>query len=91
MFILVKAVSLFFDVLYFLILLRVLISWIPGINRYSTWVRMIDDLTDPIMQPIQRFTYRYINLGMIDISPIIAIFVLNIIRNIIMRMIFMFF
>ncbi|MGL5439191.1 MAG: YggT family protein [Filifactoraceae bacterium] len=90
-YIIIRAVNLFFNFIIMMIFARVFISWIPGINRYSNWVSFIDGFTDPIMEPIQKLVFRYINLGMIDISPMIAIFLVSIVENILIRLILMFF
>ncbi len=82
------AVSYFFEVLQILILIRVILSWVPNVNMYSAPVRFIYNVTEPIMEPVREFTARYINLGPIDISPIIVLFLLNVAKNLILRMLF---
>lgn len=90
MYIIIKAVDLFFYFLTTMIFIRVLISWVPGVNRYANWVRFIDSFTDPIMEPIQKLTFRYLNIGIVDISPMIAIFLLSFLRNVVFRLLYMF-
>lgn len=91
MYIIIKAVDLFFYFLSTMILIRVIISWIPGVNRFSPWVRFIDSFTDPFMEPIQRFTFKHLNLGMVDISPFIALLIISFVRNIVIRAIYILF
>lgn len=84
------AIYYFFNFLNILILARVLLSWFPSVNRYSQPVRFIINITEPIMAPVREFTSRYINLGPIDISPIIVLMLLGFIRNTILRLLFIF-
>lgn len=86
--ILARAVDLFFELLFLLILARVLLSWVRP-DPYNPIVRTIYSLTDPILDPFRQLLDRLIpqSAGMrIDFSPIIAIFVLDIIRKILVRL-----
>ncbi len=76
---LVDVVSAAFNVYTFLIIGRILLSWIPH-NPYNPAVRFVYDLTDPYLNIFRRVIPP---LGMIDISPIVAILVLNLIRSVI--------
>ena len=61
------------------IIIRVLLSWLPmagiRIDPYNPVIRALFSITDPILDPIRRFT----TVGMIDLSPIVAIIGLQII------------
>ena len=63
----------------FLILLRVLFSWIRP-DPYNPFVRIVHQLTDPIMEPLRRIIPP---MGMMDISHIIALIVLSIIQGLV--------
>ena len=64
-----------------LILVRCIISWLPNINIYKEPVRSIIRMVDIILNPIRKFMFKSgFNLP-IDISPIIAIFLINIIAR----------
>jgi YggT family protein len=54
------------------ILVRVCMSWFAITNASSTMpvVRLLDDITQPILAPLRRFIPP---IGMIDITPLIAI------------------
>ncbi|MBI6546180.1 MAG: YggT family protein [Cyanobacteria bacterium NC_groundwater_1444_Ag_S-0.65um_54_12] len=54
----------------FLLLAWVLLSWIPGIDRYHPLVRGISGMVEPTIRPFRRLLP---NLGPFDISPILAI------------------
>lgn len=82
---LVLTVNILFQFTSLLILARVILSWLPmlgvRIDPYHPLVRILFQLTDPILDPIRRFA----TFGMIDFSPIIALILLEVIRNILMR------
>lgn len=63
------------------IILNAVLSWFPVDGLYSV-KRSLDKIVDPILNPIQKQLYKYVNLGGIDISPIIALMLLSIIRKI---------
>ncbi|RME51514.1 MAG: YggT family protein [Caldilineae bacterium] len=54
-------------------------SWLPmagiRVDPYNPIVKILLDITDPILNPLRRFT----TVGMIDLSPIVALVVINII------------
>ncbi len=61
-----------FQVLIWLIVARALLSWFPD-TRSNQAVQILHQITDVILQPISRVVPR---MGMIDLSPMIAILVL---------------
>lgn len=90
MWVISQAIRYFFEIVQLLILIRVILSWVPNVDMYSKPVKLLYNLTDPIMEPVREFTARYINLGPIDISPIIVLFLLGFVRNLILRLLFIF-
>jgi YggT family protein len=77
--ILIGAVQLFFTVLELAVLARVLFSWIRP-DPYSPFVRIIVQITDPILQPLRRVIPP---LGMLDITPLVALIGLSIIQQVV--------
>jgi YggT family protein len=79
-------INVVFQVLWWAILIRVLLSWLPmagiRIDPYNPVVRILFDITDPILEPLRRYT----TIGMIDLSPIVALVGLEIIRSILMSL-----
>ncbi len=67
-----------FTILRAALLVRVLSSWFP-ISPYSVWVRWAFALSEPILKPLRQIVP---NLGMIDITPIIAYFALGLLQNV---------
>ncbi len=67
-----------FTILRAALLVRVLSSWFP-ISPYSVWVRWAFTLSEPILKPLRQVVP---NLGMMDITPIIAYFALGLLQNV---------
>lgn len=80
-----KFVSVLFDILIFLIFVRVILSWIYplGHSHGNRLVVFIFDATEPIMNLARKIPHR---IGMIDISPIIAFIMLEIVQYIIVSL-----
>ena len=80
------AINVVFQLLWWAILIRVLISWLPmagiRIDPYNPIIRTLFSITDPILEPLRKYT----TIGMIDLSPIVALFGLDIIRRILISM-----
>jgi YggT family protein len=82
---LASIVSLLFQVYSFLILIRVLLSWV-NTNPYQPridhpLVRVLYQVTDPVLKPLQRVIPPI--GGTLDISPIVALFALEIARRVV--------
>ena len=67
-----QLVTSFLRVLMWLIIARSLMSWFPN-ARGNRIVELLYQITDPILMPLQRLVPR---IGMIDISPIVAVLIL---------------
>ncbi|MGH2601491.1 MAG: YggT family protein [Dehalococcoidia bacterium] len=57
---------------------RAVLSWFP-INPQSPLIAVLNEITEPILAPLRRVVPR---IGMIDITPMVAIFVLYIIQRV---------
>lgn len=75
-------VSWTFSVLKIALIVRVLSSWLP-ISPYSGWVRWSYALSEPILVPLRRVVPT---MGGLDITPILAYFLLNIIESVLFRL-----
>lgn len=75
-------VSWTFWILKFALIVRVISSWLP-ISPYSGWIRWSYALSEPILAPLRRIVP---NLGGLDITPILAYFLLNIIESVLFRL-----
>jgi YggT family protein len=75
-------VSWTFTVLKAAIVVMVVSSWLP-ISPYSKWVSWSYRLSTPILAPLRRIVP---NLGGLDITPILAYILLNIIESFLYRL-----
>ncbi len=76
-----RFVDLLFNILIFAIIGRALLSWF-NVGPGNPIGRVLFELTEPILGPMRRVIPM---IGMIDISPIVAIFLLNFLQNIILQ------
>lgn len=87
---LIRIVAAIFEILNLIIIARVVLSWIrpnPSDERWRKVIKFIYDVTEPILGPIRRLLPRGGILG-IDVSPLIAIFALQIIHGFIRDLLF---
>ncbi len=70
-------VGLAFQIYFFLIIIYVLMSWIPGL-RESSFGELVEKLVEPYLGVFRSIIPP---LGMIDFSPIIALLALELIRS----------
>ena len=68
------AIALLIQIEVILIIVRVLLSWFPGINPYNPAVRVLRALVDPVLDPFRRVLPTFSG---IDFSPLLAILVLG--------------
>ena len=76
-------VNILFTLLELAILARVLLSWFR-LDSYHPVVNFVYQITEPILRPLRNIIPP---LGMIDISPIVALILMDIIRRIIQAII----
>ena len=81
MIVLTKALYYVLEVLKWLILARVLVSWLPmvgiHVDRSNPVMDVLYRITDPILSPLARFS----RVGNLDLSPIIAFFLISFLQN----------
>ncbi len=76
-------VNLFFYLLSLAVLARVLLSWVR-VSPYHPAVDFLYRITEPILAPLRRVIPP---VGMMDISPIIAMLLLQIIQTVLVEII----
>ncbi len=68
-----QVICLFTNLLVIAIIVRALLSWF-NMDPRSPLIQALNQITEPILEPIRRIMPR---LGMIDLSPLIAILLLQ--------------
>ena len=69
--------SMIFKVIYFLLVIRIILSWF-AVESYNEGMNMLMRITDPILAPFRRLPLQ---IGMIDLSPLVAFLVLNFLES----------
>lgn len=72
-----QVVCLVFTFLTIAIFARAIVSWF-NMDPRSPLIQILDAVTEPILDPIRRIMPR---LGMIDLSPLVAILLLQFVSN----------
>ncbi|MDQ3810051.1 MAG: YggT family protein [Chloroflexota bacterium] len=67
----------FLQILWLLILVRVLLSWFP-IDPRNPIIRVLFEITEPVLAPFRRVIPR---IGMFDLSPLAALLVIQFIQQ----------
>jgi YggT family protein len=88
-----NVVVAFFDILRFLILIRIILSFFPvnpyGNNVIYQFVVFLRQLTEPVLAPFRSLIppLRVGGGGYLDFSPIIALIVLDLVRRLVLQLI----
>jgi len=80
-----RTLDILFQSLYFALMARVLLSWIPH-NPYNSIIQTLYQVTDPLLRPFQNIIPSY-KIG-IDVSPILAFLALGFVRKIVFQLLF---
>jgi len=70
--------------LYFAIIARALLSWF-NLKPTNPLIRVLYDVTEPILAPLRNIIPR---IGMIDISPLVAMLLLSFIQQRVLPVLF---
>jgi YggT family protein len=73
-----------FEILMFAIMIRVIASWL-SISPYARPMRIVDILTDWLIEPLHRVIPP---IGIFDVTPIVAYFLLYVAEGVVMRGLF---
>jgi YggT family protein len=74
----VAIITSFIGIYTFLVIIRCLLTWFPSVDFYSQPLRTLADLTDPYLNLFRSFIPPF---GGMDLSPMVAIFVLQVTQN----------
>ena len=80
---LIQFINVFFNLLTYAIIGRILMSWFGG-NRHGGLYRFIYDITEPVLGRASRLLPP---IGMVDFSPIVALIALDLVRAFLIKLI----
>jgi YggT family protein len=84
----IKTLDILFEVMFWLILARVLMSWLP-IGKGGKISALIYQLTDPIITPVRAIIYSLfpkMKYSGLDFSPMATVLLLEFLRRIIISL-----
>jgi YggT family protein len=76
---LLQLVAGIFDLFTWVIIIRALLSWVSP-DPYNPIVRTLTMVTEPVLRPLRRLVPPH-RLGGIDLSPLLAILILQFVKN----------
>lgn len=79
-------VNLIFETYFWLIIVRIFLTWVPSIDWQTQPFALLAALADTILNPFRRIIPP---MGGLDFSPIIALFALQFIQYAVVRMLLM--
>ena len=75
---LISLLNTLLTLLWFAIFARAIVSWFP-VDQNGPIVRALDQVTEPILEPLRRVVPR---VGAIDITPMVAIVLIIVIQRV---------
>ncbi len=75
-----------FQILYWLLIARIVISWFP-VDPYHQIVVFLRQVTDPLLMPLRRLPLQ---IGMLDLTPLVAFVILFFLRNVLVTILLSF-
>lgn len=73
------AVAKIFDLIFLVLVITILLTWVPNINWYNEPFKSMRQFSEIFLAPFRKIIPP---IGMLDISPIIAFIALSLLRNI---------
>lgn len=77
-------VSLVFNIVYFILVIRIILSWVNP-DPYNEIVKIIYRISDPILAPFRRLPLQ---IGGMDLSPIVAFLVLSVVKSFVVNILY---
>ena len=83
-------INMIFNVLEFAIFGEVILSWVYA-NRSNQYIEILHKITRPLLEPGRKIQDRYFGNTMVDFSPIIALFILMILKRVVFAILILLF
>ena len=79
----IALIRLLFQAFYVLLIIRVLLSWVPGVAQDHPAVVFVFRATSPLLSPIRRVMPP---VGGLDLSPLVAILLLTLVQSLVINL-----
>jgi YggT family protein len=76
-------ISTLAELLFLAIIIRAVLSWLPGVSALQPVARFFNKITDPLIEPIRR---RLPPVGGFDVSPIVAVLLIWVVESILLAL-----
>jgi YggT family protein len=76
-------ISILAELIFLAIIIRAVLSWLPGVSALQPVARFFNRITDPLIEPIRR---RLPPLGGFDVSPIVAVLLIWLVESILLAL-----
>ena len=80
---LIRLVNTAFMIYRWIVLARIIMSWLPEGDYYNPMVRFVYKVTEPVLAPFRQLLPA---IGGIDFSPIVVFLVLDFVRRFLVRL-----
>ena len=80
---LIRLVNTAFMIYRWIVLARIIMSWLPEVDYYNPMVRFVYKVTEPVLAPFRQLLPA---IGGIDFSPIVVFLVLGFVRRFLVRL-----
>ena len=74
-------ISTLAELVFLAIIIRAVLSWLPGVSALQPVARFFNKITDPLIEPIRR---RLPPVGGFDVSPIVAVLLIWVVESILL-------
>lgn len=72
----------------FILIARILLSWFPNVDYSNPIVRLLYDVTEPVLMPVRNFLrQQFPDMGPFDFSPIVVFIGIWILQSIVLAVI----
>lgn len=84
----ISALDILLNVIVIALVIRAVLSWIPNMSRENPFVIILNQVTEPILNPIRVLLEKssFGRNSMLDLSPLIAFLLIEVIRGILKSM-----
>ena len=78
-----SVLSLALSIYQLIMLARVLMSWFPNVDRTNPLIRLVFELTEPVLAPIRNLMPRTM---MVDFSPLIVFLIIAVLQRVLLNL-----